>query len=602
MAESNVVPIDRSDSGWGRSSGEDLRRQCWRLWSELDSIWRMKWFPTVHDIITYIQPNRGEFTEQEVNRGDRRDDSIVNNIASDSTDRLVAAMDTGITSEAREWHTYSPEDPLDAENDGIREYCHTVQSIMFALIARAGFYGPNRNLLADLVGPAFGLVLIEPDADTVFRFEHVPIGSYRLASDARGRVNKVVRQYTLTAEQMVEEFGEENVSIAVRNVMGAGVQERRMTQTPFRVLHVIEQRRVREYGKLDAKNKPWRSVWVEIGAGTWGTMMPGAQSLDAGPLGDSGGILRESGYDEQPFIAPRWNSLGKDAYGKDSPGWKVLGDVKGLQAWEIGSAKALALIIDPPMNRPADLADASLMPGAMNPLSGNSTAKFEPSFVINPQTVTVAAEKTREFEQRIDRGCYGDVLFLLSRDQNSQPRTAEEIRGRKEERLLQLGGVFARYADEALKPAIARMFAMAQRAGKLPPPPQQLLKRGKIKIDFQNPLVTAQKTIQFTGMQQLISLAIAVAQAKVAGADKLDGDEIMDSAADMLGTKPNLLKSDDVLNAERQQAAQAKQAAATGQAMVSAAPAVKDLSNADPEKLRSLLSSLGPAAVAQGTA
>jgi hypothetical protein len=71
-------------------------------------------------------------------------------------------------------------------------------------------------------------------------------------------------------------------------------------------------------------------------------------------------------------VAPRWNSLGKDAYGKDSPGWKVLGDVKGLQAWEIGGAKALALILDPPMNRPADLADASLMPGAMNPLSGNS--------------------------------------------------------------------------------------------------------------------------------------------------------------------------------------------------------------------------------------
>src|SRR5438128_461315 len=83
-------------------------------------------------------------------------------------------------------------------------------------------------------------------------------------------------------------------------------------------------RAVREYGNLDARNKPWASTWIEIGSGTWGTMMPGAQNLDAGPLGDSGGILRESGYDEQPFIAPRWNSIGRDPYGKDSPGWKVL--------------------------------------------------------------------------------------------------------------------------------------------------------------------------------------------------------------------------------------------------------------------------------------
>lgn len=601
MAEATVIPLERT-AARGRSYGADLRRQCWRLWSELDAIWRERWLPTVEDIIHYIQPNRGEFTEQDVNRGDRRDTDVVNNVASDSIDRLIAAIDTAMTSEAREWHTYSPEDPLDAENDGVREYCHTVQSIMFALIARSGFYGANRNLIADVAGPGFGLMLIDPDPDTVFRFEHVPIGSYRLAADSRGRVNKVARQYTLTAEQMVDEFGEENVSISVRNAMGAAVREQRMSQTPFRVLHLIEQRSQREYGRLDGRNKPWASTWVEIGAGTWGTMMPGSQNLDAGPLGDSGGILRESGYDEQPFIAPRWNSLGKDAYGKDSPGWKVLGDVKGLQAWEMGGAKALALILDPPKNVPADLADASFMPGAMNPFTGNSSAKVEPSIIIDPKTVTVAEDQTRRYEQRIDRGCYGDVLFLFSRDANTQPRTAEEIRGRKEERLLQLGGMANRYSDEALKLSISRMFNMAQRAGRLPPPPQQLLRRGKIKIEFQNPLVTAQKTIQFTGMQQLISVGIAVAQAKVAGADKLDGDEIMDSAADMLGTKPNLLKSDDQLAQERQAAADKAQAAQAGQAMVAAAPAVKDLSNADPEKLRSLLSSLGPAAVAQGTA
>ena len=594
MAEAVATTIGRGP--------EDRRRYCWRLWSELDSIWRNKWLSTVQDIITYIQPNRGEFDQFDVNSGDRRDDAIVNNIASDSLDRLVAAMDMVMTSEAREWHTYSPEDPRDAENDGVREYCHTVQSIMFALIAKSGFYSANRNLIADVAGPGFGLMLIEPDPDTIFRFEHVPIGSYRLAADSRGRVDKVARQYTLTAEQMIEEFGEENVSIAVRNAMGAMGGERRLAQAPFRVLHVIERRSVRDYGKMDSRNKPWASTWVEIGSGMWGAAGLGTGTLDQGPFGSSGGILRESGYDEQPFIAPRWNSLGKDAYGKDSPGWKVLADVKGLQAWELGGAKSLALILDPPMNRPADLADASLMPGAMNPLTGNSQAKFEPSVVIPPQTVTVAMEKAQEFERRIDRGCYGDVLFLLSRDQSAQKDTAEAVRGKKEERLLQLGGVGARYADEGLKPAVSRMFAMAQRAGNLPRPPQQLLRRGKVKIDFQNPLVTAQKTIGFTAMGQLVSFGIATAQARTAGADKLDTDEMMDTAADMLGVKPNVLKSDDQLAQERQAAAAKQQAASQGAAMTQAAPAIKDLSNSDPEKLQSLLSRFGPAAAVQGTA
>jgi hypothetical protein len=73
MAEALAIPIDRAQSGRGWSYGADLRRQCWRLWSELDAIWRERWLPTVEDIIRYIQPNRGEFTEQDVNRGDRRD-------------------------------------------------------------------------------------------------------------------------------------------------------------------------------------------------------------------------------------------------------------------------------------------------------------------------------------------------------------------------------------------------------------------------------------------------------------------------------------------------------------------------------------------------
>ena len=187
MAEALAIPIGRADAGRSRvMSGIERRNACWNLYSQLDTVWRGKWLSKIKDIITFIQPNRGEFTEADVNSGDTRDDAIVNNIASDSLDRLIAAMDTGITSEAREWHTYSPEDPLDAENDGVREYCHTVQSIMFALIARSGFYGANRNLLADLCGPGFGLVLIDPDDETIFRFEHVPIGSYRWASNARG--------------------------------------------------------------------------------------------------------------------------------------------------------------------------------------------------------------------------------------------------------------------------------------------------------------------------------------------------------------------------------------------------------------------------------
>jgi hypothetical protein len=569
----------------------EKRRRLLKLWWELDSIYRTSWLPTHEDIINFMQPNRGCFLPSDSNKGTRRDGEIVNDTAGDCLRKLAAAVDTGATSEAREFFTMGAEDPRLSESAAVREYLHEAQSVMFALIAKSNFHPANRNVIEDLVGPAIGLMLIMEDALRTFLCTHVPIGQYRAAADASGEVNTVARLYQYTAAQMADEFGLEKLSLgaqsSIRNLN---------TQVPYQVLHIIEPRMQRQYGKLDAKNKPWSSTWLEIGIGAPTATIPGGEPTD--PFAPSS-LLRESGFDEQPFSCPRWNQIGQDVYGKDSPGWTVLGDTKALQAMEIGSATAIARIYDPPLNVPEDLKNASLVPGAINPLPNNSRSKAEPTVMIPPEAVTVGQSERDRLERRINRGCYGDVLFMLSQDETLAKATAELIRGKKEERLLQLGGMFSRFADEHLRRSIGRMFAIAQRRGMLPPPPQELVRDGRIRIDFQNPLVVAQKAVGYSALKEILSLGIAVAQARAAGADKVNGDELMDTGAEMLGVKPAILKSDEELAQERQQAAMQAKAKAMGEAMTQAAPAIKDLSNADPEQLRQIAGMFGPAAVAQ---
>lgn len=593
MAKRRIGPKGAQAPAYDATQTEK-RREYLKLWLEMEAEYS-SWFPTHRDIIDYIQPNRGEFDQFKTNTGERQDSKVADSYAAHSSRKLISAIDVGASSEAREWFTFSPEDPALAENEGVREYLHTAQSIMFSLIAKSTFYVANRNVIADLVGPATGLMFIEEDPEDVFRCTHVPVGQYRIACDSKGRVNVVVRRFVFTAAQMVDEFGDENVSPNVRRAIQNGT-----LMVKFQVLHIVRQNEKRIYGKLDAKNKPWSSCWLELGAGVWNSNVLGNGEIND-PLGPTG-LLRESGYDEQPFICPRWNVIGNDAYGKESPGWNALGDVKELQAIKIGGAKAIAKLIDPPMNKPAKLMNASLLPGALNELPDDSHAKFEPAVVIEPLTVTVIREEKNDLRQAIDRAFYTDVLSLISGERYVQPRTAEEIRGIKEERLLQLGGMFNRYADEDLKRSVARMFMIAQRRGLIPRPPPELLRSGKIRMEFQNPLITAQKALGFTSMQQLIALGIQVAQARAAGADKIDGDEMMDSGADMLGVKPNLLKSDDQLTQERQQAAQRAAGAQGIQAAPQLAGAIKDLSSADPEKLRELLANVSPVAGAQAVA
>jgi hypothetical protein len=518
--------------------GAGLRQEIVDLWGQLDTEYTSgRWLGTHRDIIDFIQPNRGAFWPSETNKGDTNDAQVLNNTAQDGARKLAAAMDTGITSEAREWFTVAVDDPVLADDHAVREYCHAYQRALYALISRIGFYAPNRNVLEDLVGPAIGLMLIEEDRKTVARCTHVPVGQYRVAANSSGEVNTVGRRFLYTATQMVEEFGEERCSQAVRTA----IANRFGQTTKFTVLHIIRERVVRQPGKIDARNKPWESVWMELGSG-YSTAAVGGASPDAT---GARGVLRVSGYDECPFYCPRWDQIGQNAYGTNSPGWVVLRDTQSLQDLELGGATTLAKIMDPALNVPATLSDASILPGARNQLPDNAKVKIEPTVTIPPEAVKVFEMVVNRYEYRINRGLYGDILFLLSSDQHAQPKTAEEIRGKKEERLLQLGGVFNRVARE-LRKAIARIAAIGQRAGLLPLPPQQLLQRGlKLRLEFNNPLITAQRAIGVSAISQTISIGLAAAQAKAGGFDNLDTRKTSNLIADMLGAPPDMLLSEE---------------------------------------------------------
>lgn len=576
------------------ASDKAIREECLKLWLQLEAEYVPTWLPTHLDIIDYEQPNRGNFWPAETNRGTRKDAQIINDAAQDASGKLTSAMDTGITSEAREWFIVSVEDQREAEDYGVREYCHAFQSALYAAISKFGFYAPNRNVLEDVVGPAIGLMLIEEDKKTGGRCTHVPIGQYRVAADSRGEVNVVARRFLYTAEQMVAEFGEDHCSPAIRGAIAKGMGQ----TTKATVLHVIRERAVRDPDKIDARNMPWSSIWLEIGMGySTGTSSGLGQITD--PLGPVG-VLRESGYNECPFYVPRWNQIGQNAYGTGSPGWKKLGDAKQLQSVEFGEANLLAELMDPAYNVPAGLKNASSLPGAKNYLPDNAKVMMTPTREI-PTSAPEAYEKiVARLEQRINRGFYGDILFLLSADQRAEPKTAEEIRGIKEERLLQLGGVFSRIAPE-LRKALKRMAALAHRAGMLPPPPPKLLQRGlKLKIDFVNPLVTAQKAIAVTAIGQVISIGTAAATAKKEGFDNLDARKTMNIVADALGISPDCLFSDEEMAKHDQAQADAANSQQQAAALPEAAGAMKDLSAADPDKIRGLLSQLTPAAAAQG--
>lgn len=579
------------------ASGQTLRQQYLRRWGELDAQYST-WRPRQKEIIDYLQPGRGRFTEDAENQGQRKDELIVNDSGVNAGEKLAAAMDTGITSPAREWFRLAVAGADVHENDAVSEALHEVQDELYEIITNSNAHSGFRAMHKDLVGPATSLLLIEEDDQDVLRTVHFPVGSYRLWTDARGRVAGFMRRFQMTVAQIVEEFclqpdGSVDLSSVSQRVKTAWQNKR--PDEFNEIMHVVEKRVVRQRGKIDAKNKPWASCWLEVGGNV------GAQGQNGSePQGSPEGLLRESGYDEQPFIAPRWEVIGQDAYGRGSPGWKTIGDVKGLQALERTSGRLLAKIADPPMNEPDGLRNGSILPGARNKVPQNAQAKYEPSVVIPPAAVTVTEDKIRQHESRVDRGHFGDVLYIISSDQRATPATATEIRAKQDERLLQLGGVFSQLG-EALKLFIARALAIAQRKRRVSQDAiDAILQAGAaITIEFENILVAAQKTLGLGANDRLIAVAVNL---KVAGRQEgvmsLDPRAIMKDTADRLGVKPTVLISDDEFQQNQQAAAQAQAAQQKGAAMVAGAPALKQLSETDPEQLQQLLQRFGPGAAA----
>jgi hypothetical protein len=551
-------PLQRTYQDKATPETIKLREHCDNLLIGMKTD-RFSWWTHWRELSEYLIPRRYKWliTPNQGNRGSPINQRIIDNTGTVALRVLSAGMMSGITSPGRPWFKLATNSQTLNDKSNVKLWLAECERRMEVVFAESNFYTSLATVYGDLGAFGTGVMIIYQDYDDVIRCFNTCAGEYFLQNDDRQDVSTLGREFVMTVKQVAEMFGIENCSPTVRSAIETGGA---MLTREIIVGHLIERNSDLVPGAPGVKGMPWREVYWERGT---------VNNL----------LLRVRGFHEKPFIAPRWDIVGNDAYGR-SPGMDALGDIKMLQVEQKRKAQAIDKHVNPPLVADVSLKNepASVIPGGVTYVNGTAgSVGFKPVYEVAPDFTGLVAD-IQQVQERIKATFFNDLFMMIS--QLDTVRTATEIDARKEEKLIQLGPVLERFENEALDPAINCVFDIMLRGGLFPPVPQELSGQ-KIKVEYISMLAEAQKAASTASVERLAQFVGNISALVPGAADNVDWDEMIDEYADMLGVSPKIIMATQKVMQIRNQRNQQMQQQQMLQNSMAAAQGAETLSNTD---------------------
>ena len=520
--------------------------------SSFDQQWR--------DLARFVSPRRARFDLNDKDRGERQWNSIINNIASQALRVATAGMFAGNASPARPWFALIHTDDRIMESAPAKLWLHAVERKILAVFRDSNFYNVLPIVLRDLL--LFGTACMKQidDFDNVARFYSYPIGSYYLGLDARLEVNQMVRELLMTADQIVERFGIENVSERVKNA-----HERGYYKQQFAVVQHIIPNYIINLNSPFAEGKPYIAVYYELGSAGGNAGLAFTASTNSSTLDDN--FLGVEGFFEKPFYAPRWTVVGEDTYATECPAMIALGDVKQLQAQERRKGQAIDKMTNPPLQSPPTVRTDGInaLPGGVTYLQtgAENGGRITTLYDVNLD-LSALREDISHVEQRIKDAFLVTMFLAITEAQGIQPRNEYELITRNDEKLLQLGPVLQQVQGELLSPIVVRTFNQLERAddggrnGVLPPIPE-ILRDQALEVRYISSLAQAQRATATQAIDRTLDFASRASQLRPDTIDKLNPDYMLEEYVRVTGAPPKILLSDEETEEIRATRAQQQQ-------------------------------------------
>lgn len=522
------------------------------------------WKDLYMEVRDFVFPYLGEFEGDEKNKGYHHDDELLRTMILKYANILASGMQWGITSPTRPWVKTGLADAQLMKRPNVKAWFEQVDNTIMRVLSASNFYQENQKFY--LEDGVFGTAAMfcQEDWETVVRFHTFTIGEYFIGTDYRGEPNAFARLMSLTKSQLAEQF---DVDVNKENLGGA-------VNYLYTVKHLIAPN-----PEYDPSKKDWRHMkfreWYWI---------------------NTDKILKMGGYHEFPVTVGRWFNKGSDVYGT-GPGIWSLGDARQIQIIWRDITTAAEMQVKPPMQAPSDImanGGINLMPSAANyynPVSGSDGA-IKPLFQVNTD-FTGAVTVQQAIEDCIKEHFNVTVFQMLS-EMDKDRMTAREVIELQAEKMSQMGPLVDRMQTEILPKTIDRVISICMRAGLFPPPPEEI-QGMDIDIKYESVLSQAQQQNQITPILDTFEQVIAVATntQKPEILDKLNFDAFTDKIGELNGIPPELINSDEEVQAIREARAQQEQMLQAAQMAATSAQIAKTASEANLDNNNALTQVLG---------
>lgn len=521
---------------------------------------RYSWWQHWAQLATYVLPRRYRWlvTPNQSSRGSPINGAIIDSTGTIAARVLASGMMSGITSPTRPWFKLRIAGYGADEINPVNIWLASCERRMMHVFQESNFYNAIAVVYMDLAVFGTAPMIIYEDFENIIQCYNPCAGEYYIWNNYRLQAGGLAREMTMTCRQMVGQFGLENCPQEVRlcyERKGASLAQE------FSIIHFIKP----NDGQV-AKHFTWYECYF-----TPGVRAPGDAEF-----------LSERGFHEVPFICPRWETSGNDAYGR-SVAMDALGDIKQLQQETKRKGQAIDKLANPPMVADVELKNkpASTLPGGVTFVAKTNGAGFKPAYENFRPPVQELMSDIQQIQQRIKDTFFNDLFLMISN--LDTVRTATEIDARREEKLVMLGPVLERFQTEGLDPVVDRVFNIMQRQGLFEDAPPEIA-HAPIEIEYVSMLAEAQRAANTTGMERFLAQVGNIAGVHPDVLDIPNWDRMLTRYGMVLGNDPADINTADEIAQIRAAKAKAQQAANMNQVSDTSkgfADAAKNLSQTD---------------------